>query len=149
MLWLSVRMLQPFGPRILDLYARFSPPGDRAVLAIPEIKDMFLEDLTRGSRRRFRAVLDDARLFSRPWGFSVADIAVPAHLWHGDADPIVPLAHAEHLAELLPRAELRVRPGESHLGNFQAAGEILGTLVDDWTDEAAEAERDRDEAGRR
>jgi pimeloyl-ACP methyl ester carboxylesterase len=131
-LWLGMRAAQPFGPRLLDLYARFSPPGDRAVLATQEIKDMFLDDLTRGSRRRFRAVLDDLRLFSRPWGFSVADIAVPMHVWHGDADPIVPLAHAEHLVSLLPRAELRVRVGESHLGNFAAAGEILSALVADW-----------------
>lgn len=131
-LWLGVRGLGPFGSRILDLYARFSPPGDRAVLSVPDIKDMFLEDLIRGSRRRFRAVLDDARLFSRPWGFAVSEIDVPIHLWHGDADTIVPLTHAEHLASLLPRAELRVRPGESHLGNFQAADEILGTLVADW-----------------
>lgn len=140
-LWAGVRVLRPLGPRIIDLYARFSPPGDRVVLGTPEIKDMFLEDLTSGSRRRFRAVLDDVRLFSRPWDFSVADIEVPMHLWHGDADPIVPLAHAEHLASLLPRAELRVRPGESHLGNFQAAGEILDCLVADWQVSAAEKPR--------
>lgn len=131
-MWAGMRVLRPLGPNLIGVYGRFSPADDRALLADPEFKEMFLDDLNSGSRRRFRAVLEDLRLFSGPWGFDVSSIAVPTHVWHGDEDNIVPVAHAEHLANLLPNAELRIRPGESHLGNLRAAEEILAAVVRDW-----------------
>jgi pimeloyl-ACP methyl ester carboxylesterase len=45
--------------------------------------------------------------------------------WHGDADPIVPLDAARAAASHLPKAELVLRPKESHLGGFAAADEVL------------------------
>jgi pimeloyl-ACP methyl ester carboxylesterase len=41
-------------------------------------------------------------------------IEVPVLLLWGDADPISPVAVAERLAQLLPRAELHVIPGGDH-----------------------------------
>jgi pimeloyl-ACP methyl ester carboxylesterase len=41
-----VRAARPVGSFALDLYARYSPPGDRALLAVPEHKEMFLDDLS-------------------------------------------------------------------------------------------------------
>jgi pimeloyl-ACP methyl ester carboxylesterase len=124
-----VRVLRPVGHPALDLYARISPPGDRAVFARPEIQAMFLDDL---SGRRLRAPVDDIILFTRDWGFSVRDVKVPVKWWHGDADHIVPLSHGEHMVGLLPDAELFVRPGESHLGGFAAAEDVLETLLAAW-----------------
>src|SRR5207244_4062697 len=37
--------LRPFASPLLDLYARFSPEGDRRVFARPEMKAMFIDDL--------------------------------------------------------------------------------------------------------
>src|SRR5438477_6659074 len=37
-----VRALRPVGHQALEMYARFSPPGDREVFARPEIKAMFI-----------------------------------------------------------------------------------------------------------
>jgi pimeloyl-ACP methyl ester carboxylesterase len=124
--------LRPFGSPALRLYARLSPPGDRLVFARPEIRAMFLDDLNRGARLGLRAPVFDIMLFGRDWGFSVRDVKVPVHWWHGDADHIVPLHHAEHIVSLLPDAQLYVRPGESHLGTLIAAEEILGTLMETW-----------------
>jgi len=62
----------------------------------------------------------------------VRDIAVPVKWWHGDSDNIVPLSHGEQMVELIPDAELFVRPGESHLGGFAAAEEVLKTLLAAW-----------------
>jgi len=123
--------LIPVGPQALDIYARFSPPGDREVFAREEIKQMFIDDLS-DTHGRLRAPIDDAILFTRDWGFSLADVKVPVKWWHGDADHIVPLAHGEHCVKLLPDAELFVRPGESHLGGFGAAAEVLETVLAAW-----------------
>ena len=70
----------------------------------------------------------DLLLFTRPWGFSLSDIKVPVRWWHGDADSLVPLAHAEAAVARIADCELQIRPGESHLGGFAAADEVLATL---------------------
>jgi pimeloyl-ACP methyl ester carboxylesterase len=124
-----VACASPVGPQALELFARFSPEGDRVVLVRDEIKAMFLDDLMKNSRRRLGAPLDDLILFLRPWGFSVRDIKVPVRWWHGDADHIVPFAHGSHVVSLIPHAQLYVRHGESHLGGLGAAEEVLNTLL--------------------
>ncbi len=127
-----VGALGPVGPQALDLFARISPEGDRVVLGREEIKAMFLDDLISNSRHGLEAPLNDLILFLRPWGFDVRDITVPVRWWHGDADHIVPFAHGDHLAALIPNAQLYVRPGESHLGGLGAAGEVLRTILALW-----------------
>ncbi|MBV8160624.1 MAG: alpha/beta hydrolase [Acidimicrobiia bacterium] len=130
-----VMAFQPVGHPALDLYARVSPPGDREVFARPEIKEMFLNDLTE-TGGRLRAPIDDAILFTRDWGFQLADVSVPVKWWHGDADHIVPLSHGRQCVDRLPDAELFARPGESHLGGFGAAAEVLETVLAAWDGES-------------
>ncbi|HEV7723350.1 MAG TPA: alpha/beta hydrolase [Iamia sp.] len=128
----AVRLARPIASPGLDLYARLSPAGDRALLRRPEFKAMFLDDLLNGSRKQLSAPLADVLLFTKDWGFRVGDITVPVRWWHGDADHIIPFAHGEHMVALLPDAELHVLPGESHLGGLGAGEHILTTLVDLW-----------------
>ena len=124
-----VRLSKPLGSPALDLYARFSPPGDREVLSRPDVKEMFLDDLSGNGGRSMRAVVADGILFTRAWGFEPGDIDQPVWWWHGDADNIVPLAHAEAFVPRLPRGTLHVRPGESHLGGMGIAAEVLDTVL--------------------
>jgi pimeloyl-ACP methyl ester carboxylesterase len=124
-----IRVVKPLASPGLDLFARFSPAGDRALLERPEFKAMFLDDLLNGSRKQISAPLADVLLFSRSWGFELADVKVPVHWWHGDADHIIPFDHGVHSVERLPDAELHVLPGESHLGGLGAGEEILVTLL--------------------
>ncbi len=128
----AVRLARPVASPGLDLYARLSPAGDRALLRRPELKAMFLDDLLNGSRKQLSAPLADILLFTRDWGFRVGDVTVPVRWWHGDADHIIPFAHGEHMVALLPDAELHVLAGESHLGGLGAGQHILATLVDLW-----------------
>lgn len=128
-----VRVLRPFGHQGLTLYAALGPEGDKIAFASPGMEAMFLDDLnTAAAHGGLGAATADLVLFGRSWGFSVADITVPVRFWHGDADQIVPLAHAQHLAELVPDAELHVRPGESHLGTLVVGDEALRTVVGLW-----------------
>jgi len=127
-----VRVARPIASPALDLYARFAPEGDRQVLAVPENKEMFIDDILNSGRHGMRAAAYDAILFTRSWGFSVRDLKVPVTWWQGDEDNIVPLAHAEHIVQLIPGAELRVRPGDGHLGGLGIAEEVLDTVLAAW-----------------
>jgi pimeloyl-ACP methyl ester carboxylesterase len=131
---------RPIAVPAFRLYARFSPEGDRLVFARPEIQAMLLDDLLTGGRPGLRAPVYDVLLFGRDWGFSVRDIQVPIHWWHGNADHIVPLSHGRHVVGLLPNAQFYERPGESHMGTLGAAEDILGTLLEEW-DTGLAAER--------
>lgn len=124
--------LRPVASPAFNLFARLSPPGDRAFFARPEMKAFFLDDLLHGSRFGLRAPIYDLLLFSRPWGFRLRDVRPPIRFWHGDADHLVPLRHAAHQARRVPDATLYIRRGESHLGGLAAAEEILGTILSFW-----------------
>ena len=93
--------LVPLAHPLYHLYAGHMPEGDQKVFADPEIEAMFVDDLMTASRRRFGAFVHDVALFGQPWGFDLADVDVPVFWWHGDADNIVPMAHAEHAVGLL------------------------------------------------
>jgi pimeloyl-ACP methyl ester carboxylesterase len=89
------------------------------------MEGMFIDDLVLLGKGRFQAIVDDARLFGRDWGFKLADVSAPVRWWHGDSDHIVPLADAQKAVELLPDATLVLRAEESHLGGFATADEVL------------------------
>jgi pimeloyl-ACP methyl ester carboxylesterase len=127
-----IRLIRPVASPALELYARISPEGDRRLLNRPEFKAMFLDDLLNGSRKQLAAPFADVVLFSRDWGFRLAEVKPPVHWWHGDHDHIVPFAHGEHVVSRLPDATLYTLPGESHLGGLGRGEEILKTLVEVW-----------------
>ena len=116
----------PFAHYAYLAYAATTKAGDRRVFADPEMEPMLLDDIVILSGGRFWAIVDDIRLFGRDWGFRLADVKVPVRWWHGDADPIVPLAAAQAAVSHLPDVELILRPKESHLGGFAAADDVLG-----------------------
>lgn len=118
----------PFGHWAYRAYASISPEGDQKVFADSDMEGVFLDDLVLAIKGRCRAIVDDARLFGRDWGFRLADVSVPVRWWHGDADHIVSLGSAKLAAGQLPDAELILRPEESHLGGFAATDEVLGYL---------------------
>jgi pimeloyl-ACP methyl ester carboxylesterase len=126
----AIRLVRPIAGPILDGYAAVQPRGDKELLARPEFRAMFLDDLLNGSRFHFGAVLADVILFTRPWGFEAADVQVPVHWWHGDSDHIIPHAHGVHLADRLPHARFTTIHGESHLGGLGVATEVLSQLME-------------------
>ena len=117
--------LLPLAHYACQAYASAVPEGDRRVLQDPEMESMFIDDLVLLAKGRFQAIIDDARLFGRDWGFRLSDVAAPVRWWHGDADTIVPLRDAQAAIDLLPDAELVLRREESHLGGFATADEVL------------------------
>lgn len=132
-LWMAVQPVAPLAHPLYALYTGRVPAGDRRVFADPEMKAMLIDDLVAGSRRRFGAVVHDAALFGRPWGFDLSEVEAPVFWWHGDADNLVPLSHAEHVSRRLRTCVLSVRPEESHMSGFAVSDIVLETLVDAWS----------------
>jgi pimeloyl-ACP methyl ester carboxylesterase len=126
----GIRLVKPLAGPALDLYAALQPPGDKNLLARPEFKAMFLDDLLNGSRFQTSAPINDLLLFTRHWGFDAADVQVPVRWWHGDDDHIVPFCHGQAVVDRLPDATMRVIDGESHLGGLGIAEEVIATLME-------------------
>lgn len=127
--WALVNGLAPVAGPVYARVTALMPEGDRAVFAADGVEEMFVGDLLRGSRRQCRALMHDAVLFGRDWGFDPTEITVPVYWWHGDADPIVRLDHARVLADAMSTVIFAVRPGESHLGGFGIAREVLEAVT--------------------
>jgi pimeloyl-ACP methyl ester carboxylesterase len=127
-----IRLIRPVGSPAVDLYGRVSPEADRQLLARPEIKAMFLDDLLNGSRKQMAAPFADVVVFARDWGFRLDEVKVPVRWWHGDHDHIVPFEHGQHVVAKLPDVELYHLPGESHLAGLGRAEEILSTMIGLW-----------------
>jgi len=61
----------------------------------------------------------DDNCMIRPWGFDLADIAVPFLLLHGRQDQFVLFGHGEWLAAHIPGVEARLLDGDGHLTLLQ------------------------------
>ena len=68
----------------------------------------------RNSSSRRRAARD-SWLFARAWDVDLGRMAVPLHVWHGDRDRNVPVAHARVIAARCPHAELHIVEGGGHM----------------------------------
>jgi pimeloyl-ACP methyl ester carboxylesterase len=90
------------------------PDVDRAVLTGEYAADI-AANYAEALRPGVNGWVDDGLAFVRPWGFSVADIAVPTFLWHGTEDLFVPFAHGEWLAANVPGVTSHLINGDGHL----------------------------------
>jgi pimeloyl-ACP methyl ester carboxylesterase len=129
MLWAGLRVATPVAPHAVDLYRAIQPAGDRRLLGEQDFRAMFIDDLVNGSRDQFSALLFDLLMFTRDWGFRLADVHQPVRWWHGHDDHIIPFRHGEHAVRLLPNAELIPLEGEAHLGGLGFALDIVGGIV--------------------
>lgn len=72
--------------------------------------------------------LDDYRIWDQPWGFDVAEIRGPVHVWQGDSDELCPPEWAHRLAEAIPTAELHMVPGAGHFVARDHWAEIFAAI---------------------
>ena len=91
------------------------PAADREALARPHLGAIVTNAIFEGYRRGGRAVGWDVALTTRTWGFRLEDVPTRIHLWHGEADTIVPPATARYVAAAIPDCVATYCPGEGHL----------------------------------
>ena len=81
-------------------------------------------------RESYWGWFDDDMAFIRPWGFELASIRVPVHVWQGRHDRMVPYAHGPWLASHIPTAIPHLFDDEGHLSlGVTRFGDILDALV--------------------
>ena len=110
-------------------YTKHNPQVDQAILARPEIRDMFLASYAEALRQGVDAFVWEVQLAARSWGFALSDIRVPVAVWHGGKDNSIPPAMGKRIASAIPGAQLHLLPDESHLFFLSRWREILSNLL--------------------
>jgi pimeloyl-ACP methyl ester carboxylesterase len=87
------------------------------------------QDAMRASNAGPDGEIDDDVAFASPWGFELAQIDVPVLLAQGGEDRVIPPSHAYALLEVLPRAELWLRPRDGHVSILRACPLALDWLI--------------------
>ncbi len=105
--------------------------ADQAVLAEPDLRDRMIANSTELYRQGGRGMYDEALILARPWGFELADVRVPVHVWYGAKDETVPEGMVRHLASEIPDAQLHLYPEEGHHLLYSQWPLILSTLAPD------------------
>lgn len=106
------------------------PPSDRAVFDNPRVKQQYIDTMREAFRAGPDGVTMEKILNVKPWGFKLEDISIEVHLWHGEADKVVPPAMGRYLADKIPNCRAKFIPGEGHFSLLpNHAQEILETLV--------------------
>ncbi|MBU2601093.1 MAG: alpha/beta hydrolase [Actinobacteria bacterium] len=113
-LWKFARAARKNPESIHAMFAK-AADADKAVLTQPGVRRAF-ENMIKGAfEQGTRAAAYDWAIIARPWGFSLREIKMPVHIWHGEADTLVSVEHARILAEAIPDARPRFFPNEGHL----------------------------------
>ncbi len=110
-------------------FSQGAAPADRAIMARPGMREMFVRSYAEAARQGVTAFADEVILASKPWGFPLQDITIPVHLWHGEEDHNTPIAMARAMAAAIPNCRTTSLPGAGHLFLFERWGEILGDLL--------------------
>jgi pimeloyl-ACP methyl ester carboxylesterase len=128
-LGLQVALTRRWPNQAVEFIERQLPPPDVAILQRPEVRTLFEFEGVRTSRTAGKAAVQELEIFCRDWGFALADISIPVHLWQGDADMNVPASHARLQHEAIAGSVLHECPGEGHFLIFDRIEEILEVLT--------------------
>jgi pimeloyl-ACP methyl ester carboxylesterase len=108
-----------------------APEPDRAWMARPEVRETLTEAIREGFANGPYGWFDDAWALSTDWGFALADVSVPVHLWYGELDRNVPISAVRKMAEQLDVASFDLIPGKGHFGWLEQEDQVLQTLLAD------------------
>ena len=101
---------------------------DRELLEQGVVRASLYEAIREGLHPGVDGAVQDLQLYCRPWGLDPRNIDVPAILWQGSDDPIVPPEAAYYLARTLPQCRLEIRRGDGHYWVFGQFGMVLDAV---------------------
>jgi pimeloyl-ACP methyl ester carboxylesterase len=113
-------------PVVSGWMSQGGPAADRRAAAHPDyrIRHRAVPDAFRAGTR---AAADELRLLARPWGFDLADVTGPVHMWHGDEDVNVPITIARAMAAALPSCVPHFVSGAAHSVGFEQRAAVMAT----------------------
>ncbi len=103
--------------------------SDAPVIAHAAARGMLQVSFREALRQGAMAVAWDNVAFVGPWGFDLADVMCPVHLWYGSRDQMAPPVNGQWLADHLTNAELTIFESEGHLLPFRHWTEMLPALI--------------------
>ena len=105
---------------------------DREVLHRPEVRANLQAALREGLRTGIEGPLQDLRLYCEHWNLPLGEITVPAIMWQGSEDTVVPPDAAYYLAGALPGCRLEVIEGVGHYWVFGEFDRVLDKVRATW-----------------
>jgi pimeloyl-ACP methyl ester carboxylesterase len=104
--------------------------ADSELIADRTVTSIFAEAVREAFHGDGSGPARDLCLYARDWGFSLAEVAIPVYLWHGEADRIVPVEFGRAIAAALPRVVPRFLAGEGHFSlPVHHIERMLGSLL--------------------
>ncbi|MDX2158145.1 MAG: alpha/beta hydrolase [Hyphomicrobiaceae bacterium] len=103
-------------------------PADRRVLSAPAARRLVLAMTREAMRQGIEGVIADLELFSRTWRVDPASITVPAVLWQGTADAVVPAGAAFDLAHRLGNCHVVRLEGHGHFWVVDNVAEVVSAV---------------------
>jgi pimeloyl-ACP methyl ester carboxylesterase len=123
-------MLAASASELAETMKSILTPTDAAALT-GELAEYLTQAAHEGLAPGNRGYWEDNCAWVSPWGFDVADIAVPVLLLHGREDKFHPLAHGQWLAAHIPGAKARFLENDGHLTLLERhIGEVHSWLSD-------------------
>ena len=95
-----------FGSGFSEVDKQMALEGENGRLLIRDVQVSFLQGT--------RAIAEETMLNYKPWGFSLNEITIPVHLFHGTEDKLVPFSFGEFKAKHIPNATFTPLPGRGH-----------------------------------
>ncbi len=120
-------MLAPYP--FLKMFSFSLSRADRLILGDSRHQEALLAAFYDGLQSGINGVLEDLRLFAKPWQFSLAKIDMPVILWQGSKDYMVPEKAAYKLVGSFENVEIIGLPGQGHFWIFEHFEEVLRRLV--------------------
>jgi pimeloyl-ACP methyl ester carboxylesterase len=104
-------------------------PADQAALEDEALATALRTTMDEAFRQGVGGYAQDIVVQARAWSFDPRAIVAPVWVFHGDADTLVPVAHAHHTAELIPGARLVTRPDQGHISILTEIPQLAADLV--------------------
>jgi pimeloyl-ACP methyl ester carboxylesterase len=120
-------MLQATPEQLEEAMGGLVTDVDKAAVT-PELADWMSRLFRRAAEQGAIGVRDDGLAAVSPWGFELADIAVPVAIWQGRQDAMVPYEHGAWLAAHVPGAEAHLLEDEGHLSLVAQMDVLLADL---------------------
>jgi pimeloyl-ACP methyl ester carboxylesterase len=132
-LFVTLRTLLDWAPGVVyHMLMQRVTATDRDILHRADVRANLQMAVREGLRTGIEGALQDLRLYCGPWNLPLAEIDVPALVWQGSDDTIVPADAAYHLVGALPNCRLEVIEGAGHYWVFGGFDRVLDAVREAW-----------------